>query len=91
MVRALFDAAVQNGRREGIILEQFAAEIDDWCLTGWPRWWPKPGGPQPVDLSSVFAGATLAATVLAESFEHNKEAAEAFHVAADRLGEQLGR
>ncbi len=57
----------------------FLAEIEDWCGTGWPRWWPKPRRPWPWpwpdpdprswDEASMFLGAAVAAARMIDQFE----------------------
>ena len=90
MVNELLSHAISasGGREGGAVIERFLLDIDDWCGTGWPHWWPKPKGPRGLDLGQVFLGAAGAAALLADSFDHNPELQEALGRGFESLNEQ---
>jgi hypothetical protein len=49
------------------VASRFLSDIDDWCRTGWPKWWPQPSWPDGAPDSSVYLGAAVAAAQLADS------------------------
>lgn len=63
MLQALVAAAAQGrGGGDGVAI---LAEVDVWCVAGWPRRWPRPEVPDAWDDGLVLAGAALAAARLA--------------------------
>lgn len=78
-------AIIVVGGREDVT-GRFLADVEDWCGTGWPRWFPKPPPPPwGRDEREVFTGAALQAAVLAGQFEHHPELQEALLAAAEQL------
>lgn len=87
----LAQAAAGRGEEGGRWL---LSEIDDWCGTGWPKWWPKPPRPWPWpwpdsdpgswDEESMFLGAAVASAQLAGQFQ-DPSMQEMLGAATDRL------
>lgn len=71
--------------------EQFLADIDDWCGTGWPRRWPRPPKAEQWDQQVLFAGAAAAAATLAGQYGHDQEIQDVLAKAAEQLSEQAAR
>ncbi len=91
LVRDLVTSAAQVAERgEGSFTKTLLQSIDDWCGTGYPGWRPKPKRGGPIDREQLFLGALAAAVVLADSYDHNPEAAEALAAAAELLAGQVG-
>lgn len=72
LVHALLISSQSNGSGKES-MSTFMLDLDDWCGTGYPKWWPKPKpGPRWND-GEFFAGAGLAILGLAEQFAHNPD------------------
>lgn len=54
-------------------MSAFVEDLDNWCGTGYPRWWVKPPRGPRFDVTEFFLGAGLATLALAAGFEHNPE------------------
>lgn len=95
MLAGLVGSAIRDsGRDIGRFRELVSSDIDDWCPTGWPKWWPKrptPPGPFPdprevaFDRHLVLLGAAIMARQVADAYEHFPEMQDVLGEAADKL------
>lgn len=95
MLAGLVGSAIRDsGRDIGRFRELISSDIDDWCLTGWPKWWPKrpnPLGPFPdprelaFDQHLALLGAAIVAQQVADAYAHSPEMQDVLNEAAAKL------
>lgn len=89
LAAVLHRAIIIQGGRDASPVDTFLADIEDWCGTGWPRWFPKPPPPPwGWEDRDLFLGAALQAAALAGRFDHHPDLQEGLRSAADRLAAQ---